>query len=199
VVALASDIGDLPGCTNPGCIPYHAMTEEYHSIVIVGAGMTGLYASRILSKLNKDVIVVEAQDHVGGRVKQIEGHAPWPIEVGPEFIHGANSMLVDLIDELGFTYHEREWPDWWYFGPEKRLVHDSAGDEDVARVHTMFSTVMSEMPPAPLEPDVSARQWMKLRGANDKMISIADACYANDMAGSMDQLGLRELVQEDRW
>ena len=30
------------------------------------------------------VVVLDANDHLGGRVSQVEGLAPWPIQLGPE-------------------------------------------------------------------------------------------------------------------
>jgi monoamine oxidase len=45
--------------------------DSYHSVVVVGAGLAGLYAAHLLNKHFPDVIVVEAQNRIGGRVKQV--------------------------------------------------------------------------------------------------------------------------------
>ena len=42
------------------------------SVVVIGAGLSGLQAAQSLSKHFSDVIVVEASHHVGGRVRQVE-------------------------------------------------------------------------------------------------------------------------------
>ena len=31
--------------------------------------------------------------------------------------------LQAMLDEMGCKLTEHEWPDWWYFGEEKRLLH----------------------------------------------------------------------------
>jgi monoamine oxidase len=46
--------------------------ESYHSVVIVGAGLSGLYAAQQLRHHYPDVLVVEASDHIGGRVQQVK-------------------------------------------------------------------------------------------------------------------------------
>ena len=56
----------------------------YHSLVVVGAGFSGLYAARLLRKQFPDLLVVEADDRIGGRVKPLEGLVSWPVQEGPE-------------------------------------------------------------------------------------------------------------------
>ena len=43
---------------------------ESHSVVVVGAGLAGLYAAKLLQPHFKDVLVLEATDRPGGRVRQ---------------------------------------------------------------------------------------------------------------------------------
>lgn len=38
-----------------------------------------------------------------------------------------------------------------------------------------------------------------LQGATDKMLAAAEACYANDFGCSLRQLGLREMITENRY
>jgi len=45
-------------------------TREY-SCIVVGAGLSGLYAAQQLKKFLPDVLVVEASSDIGGRVKQV--------------------------------------------------------------------------------------------------------------------------------
>lgn len=44
--------------------------DSYHSAIVVGAGCAGLYAAQQLKEQYPDVLVVDAQNHVGGRVRQ---------------------------------------------------------------------------------------------------------------------------------
>jgi monoamine oxidase len=47
------------------------MAEEFHSVVVVGAGISGLYAAQLLRRQFPDILVVEAQDRIGGRIMQV--------------------------------------------------------------------------------------------------------------------------------
>eukprot|EP00877_Chromochloris_zofingiensis_P015153 jgi/Chrzof1/9892/Cz04g19260.t1 len=186
--------------TNPG---FQAVmvsnVESHHTVVIVGAGLSGLYAAQVLQRHVPDVLVVEAQDRVGGRIQQVHGLGPWPIEAGPEFIHGNNSTFTEVVQDFNFEFIEKPWPDWWYFGRERRLIDSTTTDEEVERVHELFDTVGDEAPPSP-STDMSAEQWLRSRGATDKMLAVAEACYANDFGCSIKQLGLREMITENqRW
>lgn len=44
------------------------------SVVVIGAGLSGLQAARTLSKAFPDLLVVEASEHIGGRVRQVQLH-----------------------------------------------------------------------------------------------------------------------------
>ena len=62
-------------------------------------------------------------------------------------------------------------------------------------MHRLFEEVGAQELPAT---DMSAEQWLRQRGASDRMVAIAEACYANDFGCSLEQLGLRELILENR-
>jgi monoamine oxidase len=49
--------------------------DSYHSVVVLGAGLAGLYAAKLLKEQYPDVLVVEAQGHIGGRVRQVSAPA----------------------------------------------------------------------------------------------------------------------------
>jgi monoamine oxidase len=45
--------------------------DSYHTVIVIGAGAAGLYAAQQLRQQYPDVLVVEAQNHVGGRIRQV--------------------------------------------------------------------------------------------------------------------------------
>ncbi|EFJ44139.1 amine oxidase-like protein [Volvox carteri f. nagariensis] len=180
--------------------PRRAM-ESYHSVAIIGGGLSGLYAAHLLKERFPDVVVLEAQNRVGGRIKQVHGMAPWPIEAGPEFVHGRNSVFVRFVEQqLGVKFGEKEWPDWWYFGPEvggQGLINDQDVDDEVDKVHDLFGDCGDEAHPPPGR-DQSAAEWMVAKGCTQRQMAVADACYANDFGCSLKQLGVREMIEENR-
>src|SRR5436190_17298505 len=83
------------------------MTDNTYDVVVVGAGMAGLTAARSLAEAGLKVLVVEAQDRIGGRIwtRHVGDEA---IEMGAEFIHGRPPELWALIEEAGLETYERE-------------------------------------------------------------------------------------------
>lgn len=65
---------------------------------------------------------------------QVHGLTPWPVQAGPEFVHGSNSILVDIMRQAGFKFEEKDWPDWWFFGREGKLIKDDGSDPEVEKV-----------------------------------------------------------------
>ncbi len=75
------------------------------SAVVVGAGVAGLIAAVKLAEAGCAVTVLEASDHVGGRIRTVmRGDAA--IELGAEFIHGRPPDMLALLEELGLTHYE---------------------------------------------------------------------------------------------
>ncbi len=165
------------------------------------------------------VVVLEAGDHLGGRVSQVEGLAPWPVQLGPEFIHGDERNLVkDLADARGWTYRTLEWPDRYYFAPghadggsttapggssSTGLVDASIADEsdaDVAECHRLFA----DLPGVPAETanaaeDFSAEEWLRdVVKASPRVIALAESLYANDFGCSLRTMGMRETAIEQK-
>lgn len=76
-------------------------------VIVLGAGLSGLYAARLLAAQGGDVIVLEARDRVGGRVHTLR-HLPGHPEAGGEVAGGSYTRLKTLVRELGLTARRPE-------------------------------------------------------------------------------------------
>jgi hypothetical protein len=65
---------------------------------------------------------------------QLHGFTGWPIEVGPEFVHGSKSKFTEVVADYGFEFTEKPWPDFWYFGQQKLLTDNEGVAKEVDEV-----------------------------------------------------------------
>ncbi len=84
-------------------------------VVIVGAGVAGLNAARLLNEAGLSVRILEARVRIGGRIATVHDATPAPpVELGAEFIHGQPPNLIALVREAGMPYYEMGG-EWWRF------------------------------------------------------------------------------------
>src|SRR2546422_9975998 len=70
--------------------------------IVIGAGAGGLAAARSLAGRSVRVLVLEAQDRVGGRVwSRPAARNATPAELGAEFIHGRSELTTQLLRAAG--------------------------------------------------------------------------------------------------
>ena len=67
-------------------------------IVIVGGGLSGLYAARLLQEKGVDFLLLEARQRIGGRILLSGGHDLGPTWFWPDM----QSRMARLVDALGF-------------------------------------------------------------------------------------------------
>jgi protoporphyrinogen/coproporphyrinogen III oxidase len=79
-------------------------TEEslMASVVVVGAGISGLAAAFRLQQRGVDVTVLESEERTGGRVAT-ERHDGYVIDTGPDALTASYESYMRLVDDLGLS------------------------------------------------------------------------------------------------
>jgi monoamine oxidase len=135
-------------------------------VVVVGAGFSGLTAARAVAKAGKKVVVLEARNRVGGRVKAgtIAGRT---VDVGGMWAAASQTRILDLIKEFGFQLvpqfeagkniteanHKRFEGSGDSFGWGKKT------DEEAARVIGKVDGLSQEVPLEAPWKAAKAREW----------------------------------------
>src|SRR2546423_437497 len=90
-----------------------SVNDRAVDVAIVGAGVAGLAAMRVLTDAGLRVCVLEARDRIGGRIYTLhDDRVPHAIELGAEFVHGSAEGLVELANEArlaAFTIEGDHW------------------------------------------------------------------------------------------
>lgn len=88
-----------------------SVKTHHHSVIIVGAGAAGIAAlTRFLAHNVSDVIVLEAEDRIGGRVNSVP-FADSIVDLGPEWVDGESGNVVyEFVKDLDLLWEpESGW------------------------------------------------------------------------------------------
>lgn len=125
--------------------------------LVVGAGISGLVAATLLHRAGQRVVVLEARDRVGGRVRTLRTDEG-TLDVGASWIHGTDdNPLADTVNAFGmrtveFTVGSYQ-PDGRpiaYYSPTGTRLSDAAAAQFGADVHhfdELFATTIANSPP----------------------------------------------------
>ncbi|MFI5776835.1 flavin monoamine oxidase family protein [Nocardia sp. NPDC051570] len=70
-------------------------------VVVVGAGLSGMTAARELIRAGLSVVVLEADDRIGGRVRGVPIGEGETVEIGGQYVGPDQDSILALADELG--------------------------------------------------------------------------------------------------
>jgi monoamine oxidase len=161
-------------------------------VLVIGAGMAGVTAARECARAGLDVIVVEAQDRVGGRVFTARDFCEFPVEQGAEFIHTADADTWPEVRAAGFDTIECNPADGYLMSIDGVRSPQVFADPSLRRLGDLLTEVATWDGPDITAADLIAR--MELEGVARVM---ADQMLTLHPLGDADQLGLHGL-RDDR-
>jgi len=82
-------------------------------VLVIGAGVAGLNAGRLLAQAGRRVAILEARNRIGGRIwtrpiSLDDSQRAAPVELGAEFVHGLPPATWSLIEEAALRTYEVE-------------------------------------------------------------------------------------------
>jgi protoporphyrinogen oxidase len=113
-------------------ITVKSMTSTQYDVLVIGAGVAGLNAGRVLAEAGRRVAILEARGRIGGRIwtrpVSLE-NSPLPIhvELGAEFVHGLPPEIWSLLRQAGLSTFEIDGLSFWYDGSRLMAANPQQG------------------------------------------------------------------------
>lgn len=117
-----------------------AATAAPQRVIIVGAGIAGLAAARMLTDRGVAVVVIEARERIGGRIDTDESLGT-PVERGAAWVHGFNgNPVATRVRDAGLTTFFSDYDDYqvWLPGGER------PEDWEIEDVFDAFETIVNK-------------------------------------------------------
>lgn len=135
---------------------------EHFDTIVVGAGVAGLTAARLLASAGQRVLVLEARDRVGGRVVT-DRRFGLATDMGASWIHGVtDSPVAAAVEAFGmrtveFTVggYQPDSRPIAYYGPGGERLSDADAAQFAADIHALDATLIDVV--ADSAPDASYR------------------------------------------
>ena len=135
---------------------------DHFDTIVIGAGVAGLTAARLLANAGRRVVVLEARDRVGGRVwtDRADGHVT---DLGASWIHGITDSPVYASAEafgmrtVEFTVggYQPDSRPIAYYGPDGQRLSDAVAQRFIDDIHAVDATLLEVV--AASDPDASYR------------------------------------------
>ncbi|MFK4835110.1 flavin monoamine oxidase family protein [Microbacterium sp. ZW T2_14] len=135
---------------------------DHFDTIVVGAGVAGLTAARLLVEAGRDVVVLEGRDRVGGRIST-DRRFGLVTDMGASWIHGITDSPVAAAAEafgmrmVEFTVggYQPDSRPIAYYGPDGRRLTDAAAQAFVEDIHSVDAALLEVI--ATSAPDASYR------------------------------------------
>jgi monoamine oxidase len=128
--------------------------QSAKTIIVVGAGASGIAAARQLHDAGHTVIILEARDRIGGRVWTDTRLANIPLDLGASWIHGIQDNPVwELTQTYGITTHTTDYEDTITYSANGDLLSANAFaqwegllDDLLTRTETIRAEAETDLP-----------------------------------------------------
>jgi monoamine oxidase len=171
------------------------MARDDYDTVVIGAGVAGLAAGRILATAGQRVAIVEARDRIGGRIctrRVAAARGILPIELGAEFIHGLPAETWALINEAGLATYELQGSQLSFIGNQLRKNDEShPAAIDVLEGMTRWAQAHPEI-------DMSFAEYLTHAGIDAVDAEAAAAFVEGFNAADRAVIGTAALAQQQR-
>ncbi len=117
-----------------GIIQLEIGKEKKHDVIVIGAGMAGIAAAKDLNSKGYDVVVLEAQQRIGGRIWTDHSLNGIPLDLEAGWIHGViGNPITELANKYGIKTVPTDYGSITVYDSEGKKVDQGRISEMEAR------------------------------------------------------------------
>jgi monoamine oxidase len=184
--------GFLSSCSKdllPGEISFEG------EVLIVGAGISGLYAAKLLSENGIPYRILEASQRVGGRILSNDAFADFSVETGALKIRGQRSVFYDLVSRYSSKapYRIDNGAYYLYQNQIREESYIRTGGDLAGRGETLFQLIdsLGSYPGS----DKSFKQYLIDFPVSESLHGIANALVGNAHGSDSLSIGMLALKE----
>ncbi|RHX93171.1 flavin monoamine oxidase family protein [Leptospira stimsonii] len=122
-ILTAVGVSGLPGMN----LRAQGSSMSQKTVIVLGGGISGLYAAYLLGKTGIKVKLIEATDRLGGRIRTVADPSGNFLDLGAEWIQAEHRTAKSLVRELGLKTTDFEVQSDLFFGS-----YQKAGTWDIS-------------------------------------------------------------------
>lgn len=182
-------------------------TDYTGTVAIVGAGAAGLYAADILKAKGINVIIFEASDRIGGRVRSLKSTdkpnasliftsnsqlgTDFPNELGAALVKGRDSAWGKFVEQLKISTVNvpNMGTDGYYIDGSFVTSADLSSDADFIAAKNFYDNLASQSGTGTVQEAIEAA------GINSRMHAILNAWIGNDLATTNNRVGMQNVAE----
>lgn len=180
-------------------------------VIVIGAGLSGLYAAMLLEDEGKDVLVIEADNRIGGRMKTLR-HQDGVTEGGGQQIGASYARILDVAAKLNVPLYSETGrgpatayylDDQWQAAQELDVKLFPKAYRSTPPSSVLFRLLAKEPAletsdawrDAPENMDISAAEFLSQRGFDAKAQNLIERALNANQLSTYSMLNLHRSLQ----
>lgn len=168
------------------------------TVAVIGAGAAGLYAADILNSRGVNVILFEASNQLGGRVRSLRNQrdivlqtaADFPLELGADMVYGNDSSWGKILANYNLPHVETaSSTERFILDNQCKAAADWAGDPDLEAVRSFVASL-----PGYSGGDVSMMQAAGVSTRAESLLNSMAGNYYGSSANLVSAKGVGEAL-----